>query len=160
MTTTATNTANGPERFPRYCYTCTTGMWDGYLCEDNSTVFCTLECAALGLHHHPFGPSATTVEELQLALDVWAESDYRDDVEPPIYWTDWLDIPLSDYDDMPTPDDDPHAEFTDDGAYYPDAMTAELVADGPSGRLSVDADDSDACQLLASVGITLAKGGR
>ena len=66
----------------------------------------------------------------------------------------------SDDDDMPTPDDDPHAEFTDDGAYYPDAMTAELVADGPSGRLSVDADDSDACQLLASVGITLAKGGR
>ena len=66
----------------------------------------------------------------------------------------------SDDDDMPTPDDDPHAEFTDDGAYYPDAMTAELVADGPSGRLSVMADDIDASQLLASVGIILAKGGR
>jgi hypothetical protein len=76
-------------------------MWEGYLCEDNSTVFCTLECAANGMHHHPFGPSATTVEELQAALDVWADSDYRDDVEPPIYWTDWLDIPLSDYDDSP-----------------------------------------------------------
>ena len=66
----------------------------------------------------------------------------------------------SDDDDMPTLDDDPHAEFTDDGAYYPDAMTAEMVADGPSGRVSVMADDSDARQLLASVGIILAKGGR
>ena len=66
----------------------------------------------------------------------------------------------SDYDDMPTPDDDPHAEFTDDGAYYPDAMTTELVADGPSGRVSVDADDIEARQLLASVGIILANGSR
>ena len=66
----------------------------------------------------------------------------------------------TDDDDMPTPDDDPHAEFTDDGAYYPDVMTTELVADGPSGRVSVMADDIEARQLLASVGITLAKGGR
>ena len=103
MTTTANtaNTANSPERFPRYCYTCTKGMWDGYLCEDTSAVFCTLECAANGMHYHVFGPNATTAEELQAALDAWADSDYRDDVEPPIYWTDWLDIPLSDYDDSP-----------------------------------------------------------
>ena len=147
MTTTATTPANSPERFPRYCYTCTAGMWEGYLCEDNSTVFCTLECAALGLHHHPFGPSATTVEELQLALDVWADSDYRDDVEPPIYWTDWMDIPLSDYDDSP------HDETTN-------GEGDTLVADGPSGRVSVDTDDSDARQMLASVGIILARGGR
>lgn len=33
-------------------------------------------------------------------------------------------------------------------------------ADGPSGRLTVDADDIDACRLLADLGITLAKKSR
>ena len=152
MTTTTTTPANGPERFPRYCAVCRSGFWDGYLCEDMGYAYCGLECAAV----HNW----MTLEQLNASMDAWEAAGFTTETEPCVFWTDWYGLDLEDYDDIPNADDDPHAEFTDDGAYYPDVATAELVADSPSGRVSVDADDSDACQLLASIGITLAKGSR
>jgi len=143
MTTTP---ATAPERFPRYCVVCWTGVWDGYLCEGSGDTYCGLECAA--------GDHGMTTQQLTAELDVWAATDYAAETEPVVYWTDWRDIAPADYDEMPTFEDDPHEEF--------DAHEVEgiLVVDSPSGRLSVTADDLDTRQLLASVGITLAEGSR
>ena len=138
--------ANTPEQFPRYCVMCQAGMWDGYLCEGSADAYCGLECAA--------ADHGMTAQQLAADLEVWAAADYSAETEPVVYWTDWRDIDPADYDDMPELEDDPHEEF--------DAHEVEgtLVVDSPSGRLSVTADDRDARQLFADVGITLAEGSR
>jgi hypothetical protein len=143
---TTTTSASAPEHFPRYCVMCQTGMWDGYLCEGSADAYCGLECAA--------ADHGMTAQQLAADLEVWAAADYSAETEPVVYWTDWRDIDPADYDDMPEPADDPHEEF--------DAHEVEgtLIVDSPSGRLSVTADDRDARQLFADVGITLAEGSR
>ena len=112
MTTTA-NSANSPERFPRYCAVCQAGFWDGYLCDGSGDAYCGLECAAVH--------NGMTREQLEADMDAWEPSNGSRETEPCVFWTDWYGIDLEDYDDVPTPADDPHAEFTTEGAYYPDA---------------------------------------
>jgi len=133
MTTTANtaNTANSPERFPHYCVECGEGMRTGYQHEeDTSLTYCSLECAADGLE--------MTVEEMEEAYDnaVDGREARRPSREALVTYEEWIDSPHEDYEAM------------------------ELVADGPSGRLMVDADDLETRQLLASVGITVAEGSR
>jgi hypothetical protein len=98
--------------------------------EDTSLTYCSLECAADGLE--------MTVEEMEEAYDnaVDGREARRPSREALVTYEEWIDSPHEDYEAM------------------------ELVADGPSGRLMVDADDLETRQLLASVGITVAEGSR
>jgi len=112
-TTSASTTPASPARFPRYCAVCEAGFWDGYLCEDAGDTYCSLDCAAVH--------NGMTREQLVAQLDAWDAAGYPTETAPCVFWTDWYGIDAEDYDDVPTPEDDPHAEFTTEGAYYPDA---------------------------------------
>jgi len=121
-----TTTPASPERFPRYCVECGKGMRTGYQHEeDPSLTYCSFDCAADGLD--------MTNEELEEAYDnaVDGRKSRRPSREALVTYEEWIDSPHEDYE------------------------AGELVADSPSGRLSVTADDRDTRQLLADMGIPL-----